>query len=238
MKHIVQLSGGKDSTAMLLMMLEKGMTVDEIIFCDTGMEFPQMYEHLDKVERYTGREITRLKADKTFMYYFAKHKRSRTNRKVSDGYGWPRMWVRWCTRVLKQEPVKKYLSNTGQHLLYIGIAADEPKRHKNIPANTRHPLYDWGVTEQQALQYCYERGFDWGGLYKQFRRVSCWCCPMQRIGELRTLYHNFPELWQQLRQMDELTEFKFRPDYSVAELELRFVAEDAQMTLLGGSDGR
>lgn len=234
MKHIVQLSGGKDSTAMLLMMLERKMAVDEIIFCDTGMEFPQMYEHLDKVEAYVGRKITRLKADKSFMYYFAEHKRSRTNRKVTDGYGWPRMWVRWCTRALKQEPVKKYLSNAGQYLLYIGIAADEPKRHKNIPANTRHPLYDLGVTEQQALQYCYDHGFDWGGLYEQFRRASCWCCPMQRIGELRTLYHNFPELWQQLREMDEMTEFKFRPDYSVAELEARFAAEDAQMTLLGG----
>ena len=56
MKHIVQLSGGKDSTAMLLMMLEKGMPVDEIIFCDTGMEFPAMYEHLQRVEQYTGRK--------------------------------------------------------------------------------------------------------------------------------------------------------------------------------------
>ena len=42
-KHIVSFSGGKDSTAMLLMMLEKKMQVDEIIFCDTGKEFPQMY---------------------------------------------------------------------------------------------------------------------------------------------------------------------------------------------------
>ena len=46
MKHIVQLSGGKDSTAMLLMMLERGMPVDEILFCDTGVEFPAMALHL------------------------------------------------------------------------------------------------------------------------------------------------------------------------------------------------
>ena len=36
--HVVSLSGGKDSTAMLLMMLEKGMPVDIIIFCDTGLQ--------------------------------------------------------------------------------------------------------------------------------------------------------------------------------------------------------
>ena len=52
MKHIVQFSGGKDSTAMLLMMLEKGMPVDEIIFCDTGKEFPAMYDHIEKVHTY------------------------------------------------------------------------------------------------------------------------------------------------------------------------------------------
>ena len=45
--HVVSLSGGKDSTAMLLRMLEEGMRVDIILFCDTGLEFPAMYEHLD-----------------------------------------------------------------------------------------------------------------------------------------------------------------------------------------------
>lgn len=54
MEHIVSFSGGKDSTAMLLMMLEKNMLIDEIIFCDTGKEFPQMYEHIEKVQKYIG----------------------------------------------------------------------------------------------------------------------------------------------------------------------------------------
>ena len=71
MKHIVQLSGGKDSTAMLLMMLERNMPVDEIIFCDTGMEFPELYQHLEAVEAYIGRKITRLKAPHSFEYYMA-----------------------------------------------------------------------------------------------------------------------------------------------------------------------
>lgn len=52
MKHIVSFSGGKDSTAMLLMMIEKGMPIDDIIFCDTGAEFPAMYEHIKQVEKY------------------------------------------------------------------------------------------------------------------------------------------------------------------------------------------
>ena len=46
------------------------MPVDVILFCDTGLEFPQMYEHLDKVEQYTGRAITRLKPPHSFEYFF------------------------------------------------------------------------------------------------------------------------------------------------------------------------
>lgn len=233
MKHIVQLSGGKDSTAMLLMMLERGMPVDEIIFCDTGMEFPAMYEHLQRVEQYTGMKITRLKADKPFLYYFAEHVKENGKRKGQKGYGWPRMWVRWCTRLLKQQPTAQYLKAAGDCIQYIGIAADEPKRHRNIPDNVRHPLFDWGVTETQALQYCYDHGFDWDGLYEHFDRVSCWLCPLQGIKELRTLRKVFPELWSKLRVMDALTYYQYRADYSIEQLERRFALEDAQGCLWG-----
>ena len=47
--NIVSFSGGKDSTAMLLMMLVKGITVDRIICVDTTKEFPAMYRHIKKV---------------------------------------------------------------------------------------------------------------------------------------------------------------------------------------------
>lgn len=231
MKHIVQFSGGKDSTAMLLMMLEKDMPIDEIIFCDTGKEFPDMYQHIEKVEKYIGRSITRLKAEHDFDYYFADYEKTKGKNIGSKGYGWPRMWVRWCTRILKQELTKKYLANAGTYISYIGIAADEPKRHINIPKNTVHPLFDWGITEKQALLYCYEKGFDWNGLYQHFRRVSCWCCPLQRINELRMLRKHYPELWQELKEMDAKVPYKFKPDYSVEDLEKRFSLEDQQERL-------
>ena len=65
-KHVVSLSGGKDSTAMLLRMLEEGMPVDIILFCDTGLEFEGMYHHIEKLEKYIGRPITRLKSNYDF----------------------------------------------------------------------------------------------------------------------------------------------------------------------------
>jgi 3'-phosphoadenosine 5'-phosphosulfate sulfotransferase (PAPS reductase)/FAD synthetase len=66
MKHIVSFSGGKDSTLMLLMMLEKDMPVDDIIFADTGMEFKELYEYIERIEGAIGRKITKLKPIKTW----------------------------------------------------------------------------------------------------------------------------------------------------------------------------
>ena len=231
MKHIVQFSGGKDSTCMLLMMLEHNMPVDEIIFCDTGKEFPGMYEHIAKVEQYIGRAITVLQAEKSFDYYFSEHVKVKGKNKGKKGYGWASKRIRWCTGMLKQQPTKKYLKKYSEYIQYIGIAADEPKRHKNIAKNVIHPLFDWGITEKQALQYCYNRGFDWSSLYEHFRRVSCWCCPLKQLGELRMLRKYYPKLWQELIDMNSRVEYKFRPDYSIEQLERRFALEDLQQNL-------
>lgn len=64
--NVVSFSGGKDSTAMLLKMIEEKIDINCVLFCDTGLEFPQMYEHIDKVERETGIHITRVKAENPF----------------------------------------------------------------------------------------------------------------------------------------------------------------------------
>lgn len=79
---------------------------------------------------------------------------------------------------------------------------------------------------EKCLRYCYDHGFDWDGLYEIFRRVSCWCCPLQSLSELRKLYRHFPELWEQLKTWDGMTWRKFRADYSVEELEKRFDFEE------------
>ena len=53
----------------------------------------------------------------------------------------------------------------------------------------------------------------WDCLYEIFHRVSCWCCPLQSLSELRKLYNHFPELWEQLKKWDGMTWRNFRADY-------------------------
>lgn len=224
--YIVSLSGGKDSTAMLLRLIEEKRPIDRILFCDTGLEFPQMYDHLNKLEQYIGRKITRLKAEYSFEYYFLEYMPKRKNPALRQytGNSWAGPNNRWCTGRLKINVVNKYLKELKKNydvVEYIGIAADEPKRVKHAC----YPLVEWGMTEKDCLDYCYAHGFDWGGLYEIFHRVSCWCCPLQPLSELRKLYECFPELWKQLRKWDDGTWQKFRADYSVRDLEMRFELE-------------
>ena len=226
MKHIVSFSGGKDSTAMLLMMIEKDMPIDEIIFCDTGMEFSAMHRHINRVEKYIDREITRIKSKKTFEYFMFDHMKKKGKNKGKKGWGWPDSKIRWCTGALKRDISRQYLANKKPYMLYIGFAADEQKRilkkKEKKDIFCRYPLSEWGITERQALQYCYDRGFDWEGLYKLFDRVSCWCCPLQSLRELENLYLYFPDLWERLKEMDKRAFNQFRADYSVEQLEQRF----------------
>jgi len=234
--HVVSLSGGKDSTAMLLRMLDEGMRVDIILFCDTGLEFPEMYEHLALLEKNIGRPITRIVANHTFEHYLTQHEvMVKTNKQVETkncrGYGWPGPLNRWCTKELKHNPRVRYLRSLQEKyeiIEYVGLAADEGyrlERENNQQENCRHPLVDWGMTEADCLQYCYDRGYTWGGLYDYFSRVSCWCCPLQPLAELRILYEHFPALWATLKEWDHRSWRKFKAEGSIEELEKRFEFE-------------
>ena len=60
-RHIMLLSGGKDSTALALYMRDKRPDIEfEYLFCDTHKELPETYEYLARIEAYLGRPITRL----------------------------------------------------------------------------------------------------------------------------------------------------------------------------------
>ena len=254
------ISGGKDSTAMLLLMLERDMPIDTVIYADTGMEFPEIAAHMQKLDdllfRERGLHITTLRHPHGFEWMMFEEPKVRKSCLESRkrlgipafGNGWPGPHVRWCTGYLKTKLVDKALKQLNGNwdaIQYVGIAADESHRCKN-DKHKRYPLVEWGITEAHALQICYDRGFDWDGLYKIHNRCSCWCCPLQRIEELRKLRQHHPELWRRLLDMDrraiemygDTPLGRFKENWTVEQLDQRFAEEERQSSLLGGEAAR
>lgn len=253
MKTVVSFSGGKDSTAMLLWLLDRGEKVDDVVFFDGGWEFPEMYDHLAKVEEHIGFKINVVKPPEPFTYTLTAHRRVIRRGKYAGqemiGYGSPGFGTRWCTG-RKQTALDKYFGQYKQIGVKdcIGYAADEVTRIGNVRPNKWHkyrfPLIEAGMTEKDALEYCYDQGFDWGGAYKRNKRLSCWCCPLQNLQALRNLYHHYPELWAQLKEWQKILMendhaqknrhgyIDFRGKTTVFEYEERFKAEDRQRNFL------
>ena len=163
--YTASISGGKDSICMGLLLIERGYPVDDFIFFDMGVEYPETYDAIAKFERDIGRKVARVTPPLGDFWWYYNEKKYIAKKKMDgvemNGYGCPTFASRWCT-ALKREAIKKYerqknysKSNTIQ---YIGIAADEPKRIRNF-ADKRYPLYEWGITEADALNYCRSRGY-------------------------------------------------------------------------------
>ena len=201
-KYVVNFSGGKDSTAMLFKLIELGKPIDSIIFADTGLEFPEMYKHIEKVQKM----IYPLKIDivRSEFSFWEKVKRK----------GFPHANHRWCSTELKVQPIRKFLREKfGFHryfmVEYIGYAVGEEKRafKKKSKSNSyrkyEFPLIDLDMTEKDALNYCYKLGFGWGGLYEKMDRVSCWICPFQNKRDVEVLKTYYPEYLQKILDLEK-----------------------------------
>jgi len=209
MYYIVSFSGGKDSTALLLRLLEEKKQIDNIVFFDTGWEWPAVYTHVKKVESYIKRPITILKPEKSFEWWMYEKPCA-----IGKGKGFPRFNLRWCTG-LKQDTIRQYLKNKKPYVNYIGFCKGEEYRMKRylIDETKKFPLIDWKMTEKDCLDYCKEKGFNFANLYQYMNSTSCWCCPLQPLTALRNLYKNFPEMWQRLLEMQNKTKTPFKVDH-------------------------
>lgn len=229
--HVVSLSGGKDSSAMLLGMINRHMPIDEILFFDWGKEFSGMYQHLDQLQDYVYRKIRRditiLSSQQPFEYWLFEHRKTTRSRYTVLGYGWPRYRHRWCTRI-KVNALNKTINQYKKHapvIQYIGYAIEEEGRAQRLLNKNfyyKFPLIDWKMTEQAALKYCYDMGFQWEGLYEIFFRVSCFCCPLSSQLGLFKLYKYFPEYWEKMAEWDKQTFNTLKQDYSFEYLEKKF----------------
>lgn len=132
----------------------------------------------------------------------------------------------------KLATIKKHYKDTygGEEIFeYVGIAYDEPSRIKN-DVQKLYPLVEWKMTEEDCLQYCYNKGFNWKEnnieLYDVLDRVSCWCCRNKNLKELKNIYMYMPEYWQKLRGIQSRIDTPMKGvGKSVFDLEERFKRE-------------
>lgn len=232
MKHIVSFSGGKDSSAMLIRMVEEEMPIDDIVFINVmatpelGAELPEMYEYIDRMENYIHRKITVVSSEVSFDEVF--HQTYKTGQRVGTIYGFPLTIGAWCNDRLKLRAIRKHYKSYGEHIRYLGLAADEQKRIDRLESFCRTPLADWGMTENDCIAYLKKRNM-MNPLYKKFRRLGCWFCVKQNLDSLRILRRDYPQYWQMLLNWDKESPRTFKPNCTVRDLELRFSLEDQQL---------
>lgn len=200
--HIAAWSGGKDSTYMIDELLRLKYPLNEIVFCDTGHEFPIMYEYIEKVKKYWESKyqitITLLNCGNGKKIWDSF---SETNFKKGQFKGQKRgfpfhMGMSWCTREVKVNPMKRHIKSKykGCEVFeYVGIAFNEPSRIKKT--GELYPLYDWKITEDEIAERLVEKGLH-NPLYNHFHRTGCFNCPKQSLSSLYKLWKHYPNEWK------------------------------------------
>lgn len=177
-RHVIALSGGKDSTALALRLAEIEPRNYEYICNATGNELPEMVAHWAKLEALLGKPIKRV-GHATDLYGLIDEIKMLPNHKA-----------RFCTRILKIEPTIAYFDTLPKgSVLYVGLRADEEMR-KGLygeDIEMRFPMREWGWKVEDVLCYLDSRGVTIP------KRTDCGICPYQRIPEWFALWRDHPE---------------------------------------------
>lgn len=245
-KHIASWSGGKDSTATIILAREKNEPLDLIIFSEVMFdeeisgEFP---EHIDFIKNVCiptfkkwGYETKILCSEKTYLDYF--NRIAVKGKNVGKKKGFP--MVRHCGVLdeCKMPQIRRFWKTLDcSFTQYVGIAIDEPKRLDRIvqTANQVSLLQKYKYTEEMARDLC-EKYDLLSPIYKFAHRGGCWFCPNSRDCQLRHLRKNHRNLW------DKLLELENTPDLigdkwntltrtSLHDKEEQFFWEEQQMTI-------
>jgi len=231
--YIASCSWGKDSIAMLLLMLDNPKyPLNCVVFTNTGFEFSSIYTMRDRmlpILKKRGIRYVELDISKKFSDL------------LWNKYAWCGGQMRWGTS-RKLEAINhfyKTLPGDAKIVEYVGFAVDELERtfRSNAQKGTKvYPLIDFGYTEKMALDLCYASGFDFvepNGLrlYDFMDRGSCWCCRNKNLHELNNMYNFFPNYWEGLKAIqNKYPEMAMKPAGSVDGLEKRFNERGLQLT--------
>ncbi|MGB3136162.1 MAG: phosphoadenosine phosphosulfate reductase family protein [Nodosilinea sp.] len=162
-RHIMGISGGKDSTA-LAVLLHREIPEMEYFFCDTGKELKETYEYLGKIEARLGIKIQRLNPERDFDHWL----------EIYDGY-LPSPKSRWCTKQLKIIPLEKFVGDD-EAISYIGIRADE---HRDGYISTKpnikpvYPFKERNLAKTDIIRLLEDSGIGLPDYYEWRSRSGC-----------------------------------------------------------------
>lgn len=182
-RHIVALSGGKDSTALAILLTEREPRDYIFVITPTGNELPEMYAHWRKLSDMLGKPLLPIISGRKSLQTLIREQQALPNHRA-----------RWCTRLLKLEPYYEWLATQTPCVSYVGLRADEESHPGMIFPDAdgitmRFPLREWGMTEADVRQFLADRDIVIPD------RTDCAACFWQRIGEWWLLWR------------DNLTEF-------------------------------
>jgi len=195
-RHIVALSGGKDSSALAVYMRGKIPNV-EYVFCDTEKELDETYEYLLKLEAYLGNKIHHLKYSSGYGFDEIL--------KIKNGF-LPSPSSRWCTELLKLKPYEDYMGD--DHVVsYVGIRADELHRMGYITANpnvkTIFPFRENNIRYDDVIRILDEAGLGFPRYYEWRSRSGCYFCFFQQKREWVGLLENHPDLFEKAKTYEK-----------------------------------
>lgn len=210
-RHVLGISGGKDSAALAIYIKEHYPAIHEKIeyfFTDTGAELLEVYSFLDKLEAYLGKEIIRLNSEKTFEEWLEEHNQFLPS---------PRQ--RWCTRAMKIKPFEGFIGDDPV-ISYIGIRADENREGYISQKETIKAVFPF-IEDRLIRDDIFQILEDTIGIpeyYKWRSRSGCYFCFFQQQGEWLGLKRNHPELFEKAKSFENKLRKKY--DWKDGEVEI------------------
>ncbi len=193
-KHVLGISGGKDSAALAVYMRQNYPELEiEYFFTDTGKELPEVYEYLGRLEGFLGKQITHLNPDRDFDFWL----------KQFNNF-LPSPQTRWCTRQLKLLPFEKWLKPMAEEGIkiysYVAIRADEEYRSaynsKNENIIIKLPFRDDGIDKPGVHELLNNSGLSLPNYYEWRSRSGCTFCFYQQKIEWVGLFERHPEAFK------------------------------------------
>ena len=221
-KHILGLSGGKDSAALAVHMNNKYPDLDiEYFFTDTGYELEETYDFLNKLKTRLDKPIHYINPRNTFDYYLKKYNNFL-----------PSQTARWCTIEMKLKSMETWLKpalDEGQEIItYVGIRYDERGRVGYKPTNdlikAKFPFIEDCIDKEGVIEILESSGLGLPDYYKWRSRSGCTFCFFQKRSEWIGLKENHPKAWEHAKSLekqatDSASAFTWIKDMPLTELE-------------------